>query len=128
MMKEEEHNRLLDKASMVFLAAANLLDDAKASLEGDDELEALGGVLLRAHFYMQERIRSWKEPLSSLTIEQAEKLAAQRERLAEKLSAASDLFASIAKEKLAATVDHVTTEQRRPCAPVEQGHLLTAAT
>jgi hypothetical protein len=127
-MKQEERDRLLDNASMVFLAAANVLDDAKTSLEGDDELEALGGVLLRVHFYMQERIRSWTEPLSSLTIEQAEKLAAQRERLAEKLGAIGDLFALNAKEKFAVTVEHITTEQRTASAPFEQVQLLTAAT
>jgi hypothetical protein len=127
-MNQEERDRLLDNASMVFLAAANVLDDAKTSLEGDDELEALGGVLLRAHFYMQERIRSWKEPLSSLTIGQAEKLAAQRESLAEKLCGASDLFALNAKEKLAMTEEHITTEQGTESVPFAQVQLLTAAT
>src|SRR5437868_2018452 len=97
----------LTRTSVAFLAASNVVSEGARSVGGDEELEALDAVLTDAHFYMQERMRSFREPLSSLTVQQAEKLAASRESLSEKLNYAAQVFGFNAHERLEATKHQV---------------------
>lgn len=126
-MISDQHEGLLFNASIVFLGAANILEEARASFQGDDELEALSTVLLGAHFYMKERIRSLREPLLLLTVEQAERLSVKRDKLAQKLNAASDLFAFNAKDKLEASAEYIGTQQGISDIATERAELPQAA-
>ncbi len=93
---------------MVLLGASNLVGEAEASLGDDEELAALSNVLLWAHLFMQEKVRSLRDPNQIF----AEELSTRRAKLAESLRAAADLFAFNADEQPETTGQNVAAEQR----------------
>lgn len=62
-----EQEVFLDKASMLLLLASNVTNEASAILDGDVELKSIADILVSAHLYMAEKIRTSTTPLASAT-------------------------------------------------------------
>ena len=111
-MTPEQHDRALFEVGMVLLGASNLVGEAGTSLGGDEELAALNNVLLWAHLFMQEKVRSLHDPNQISAAVQVDDLSTRRGKLAESLRAAADLFAFNADERPETAGQNVAAEQR----------------
>ncbi|MEN3325616.1 MAG: hypothetical protein V7638_423 [Acidobacteriota bacterium] len=114
-MTAEEHERAMLEVSMVLLGAANLLDDAAASLKKDEELLALNEVLVGAHLFMREMIRRLY-PEKAISAFPATELSTRRAELGASLSTAAAIFTRTARESREWKAPHTTTTHRTPAA------------
>lgn len=62
-----EQEDFLDKASMLLLLTSNVTNEACAILGGDVELKSIADILVSAHLYMAEKIRTSATPLAPVT-------------------------------------------------------------
>ncbi len=101
------------RASLILLKASNVVADADAALEGSEEFRSLADVLMTAHFYAKESSRALRRPLSELSLETAQKMAAARKRLAKKLIEAAELLTANGDDTLDAATDFIAEVRSR---------------
>lgn len=86
-----EQDAFLDKASLLLLFTSNVMGEASAILGGDAELDEIGSVLISACLQMEEKLRQLRTPVLAVADGLGE-LANRRQRLANRLRSAHDLF------------------------------------